>query len=590
LPGAILTVSTSLGRLTETETTTKDEQRGLDKDDAEENVPAASELCPIEPGRLREVFLANLRRRGVRLGEPVGGARIEQLHELLSEGEDWMPDFLATRPSLTGMLTPGDVGESLSRRLSQSDPAELVPISAVAGDEMSVSDFQSMREQVQAAEAGLTLLRPSFTASKRDSRASHRNSVVASLRASPNGSQRASLNASPRRSRNASLVPSLAASKVTSRRNSSLHGMSPSLTASTAPNAGKSQRLNSSDTSATTPCAENAKAATEGTERACLDGTGPLSFALPEIKEGSPSPVASDGGHSNRSSSAGRQRAKTITNDTKLREALEKASPNAKLKDLLLVHSDIGDLCLDKFLDLVSGSASSSAKDRVCRDEDEVQSASDSEFGDDEEDEEETAEEESAEGEGWQGSPEHTLLSLDPNLLQHVMKMLIMLNDGLQTRHCNCKPGGPHTCMSPVASLLVSQVQSLHHSLCNSVGQSVVQTVQPSRRGSGSGDRKELTPLAGKAPRKQRNSGGSDAVAAVAAVAAGAASSGSSAAAAAASGAAERRSRRRTGSIGASTSAATAAMAEKVSSPVPVLAPRTPTSSSAADAGAGPSS
>lgn len=86
-------------------------------------------------------------------------------------------------------------------------------------------------------------------------------------------------------------------------------------------------------------------------------------------------------------------------------------------------------------------------------------------------------------------------LSIDPEMVNEVMKMLLMLNTGLQVRHCKCKPGEAHTCMSPVASLLQSQIQSLQQSLA----QSLVQTRQHSRRAS-AGDYKfqksfdDLTP------------------------------------------------------------------------------------------------
>lgn len=77
-------------------------------------------------------------------------------------------------------------------------------------------------------------------------------------------------------------------------------------------------------------------------------------------------------------------------------------------------------------------------------------------------------------------------LEIDSLLVQDVLKMLVSLNSGLQVRHCKCVPGGPHTCMSPVASVLVSQVQSLQQSLAQSMAQSLAHTTQHSRRGSGS--------------------------------------------------------------------------------------------------------
>lgn len=75
-------------------------------------------------------------------------------------------------------------------------------------------------------------------------------------------------------------------------------------------------------------------------------------------------------------------------------------------------------------------------------------------------------------------------LPLDQHLVTEVMKMLMMLNCGLQVQHCKCQPGGPHTCMSPVASILSSQIQSLQHSLAQSVSQSLTQTRLQSRRAS----------------------------------------------------------------------------------------------------------
>jgi len=80
-------------------------------------------------------------------------------------------------------------------------------------------------------------------------------------------------------------------------------------------------------------------------------------------------------------------------------------------------------------------------------------------------------------------------LSVDPDMVNQVMKMLLMLNSDLSSKKgCNCPENGQHTCMSPIASILASQINSLQQSLAQSMVQSKaatrLQSVQQSRKAS----------------------------------------------------------------------------------------------------------
>lgn len=127
-----------------------------------------------------------------------------------------------------------------------------------------------------------------------------------------------------------------------------------------------------------------------------------------------------------------------------------------------------------------TGDGSESEEEEEGEEEEEVESATDEDLGE--------AEEEDA-GQRPQWDPAvaanhfgyaDPAFSIDPDMVNEVMRMLLMLNTGLQVRQCTCKPGEAHTCMSPVASILHSQIQSLQQSLA----QSLVQTRLQSRRSS----------------------------------------------------------------------------------------------------------
>eukprot|EP00746_Dinoflagellata_sp_MGD_P120597 gnl/MRDRNA2_/MRDRNA2_56062_c0_seq2.p1 gnl/MRDRNA2_/MRDRNA2_56062_c0~~gnl/MRDRNA2_/MRDRNA2_56062_c0_seq2.p1 ORF type:complete len:1247 (-),score=248.31 gnl/MRDRNA2_/MRDRNA2_56062_c0_seq2:297-3950(-) len=80
------------------------------------------------------------------------------------------------------------------------------------------------------------------------------------------------------------------------------------------------------------------------------------------------------------------------------------------------------------------------------------------------------------EQEGGTGASENTEVNR-----QMVLDMLTTLNGGQPPRQCTCKPGEPHTCMSPAASLFASFAPSLHqsraHSLFHSAAASKAQSL-----------------------------------------------------------------------------------------------------------------
>lgn len=158
---------------------------------------------------------------------------------------------------------------------------------------------------------------------------------------------------------------------------------------------------------------------------------------------------------------------------TALLKAFSAAPPGATLRDMLQ-KEDLGDLSVQSLLQAASQWAG--------------------DFGDEPPDiPEDDNEDGSSEGSDYQLQENVTnrsiteQLNIDEHLVQDVLKQLILLNSGLQLRHCACQPGGPHTCMSPNVSALASQVASLQHSLAHTMSNSLAQTVQNSRRGSGSG-------------------------------------------------------------------------------------------------------
>jgi len=165
----------------------------------------------------------------------------------------------------------------------------------------------------------------------------------------------------------------------------------------------------------------------------------------------------------------------------KLRAALAEVPHNTRLKELVL---DLGEFSLDSLIHAAMDVAARSPKGALQAlpeaetEEDDDESDLSSEF---EEDDEKGVEECGALGETI--SLENMEKQLDPSMVTEVLKMLVMLNEGLQVRGCSCK-GGIHTCMSPVASILSTQIHSLQQSLAHSVNQSISNTRAVSRRDS----------------------------------------------------------------------------------------------------------
>mmetsp|Transcript_109448 Transcript_109448/g.210434 ORF Transcript_109448/g.210434 Transcript_109448/m.210434 type:complete len:1998 (-) Transcript_109448:75-6068(-) len=198
----------------------------------------------------------------------------------------------------------------------------------------------------------------------------------------------------------------------------------------------------------------------------------------------------------------------------RLRTALAIHPPNMTLKDLFNRDSGVGDVSLESLRRVAADWARDKDAEHRWKQQDgdddssEDDSNSDGDGsssgdGDGEEDEDEDEDDD----EPGLYDPILDQLNLDPGMVSEALKMLMMLNDGFKAHHCNCKPQGPHTCMSPAVSQLASQVQTALHSLDVSLSASLAGSVAVSRRSSVHHTRRSSAADGLKAARHRRSSG-----------------------------------------------------------------------------------
>jgi len=489
---------------------------------------ATNEARPIDEARLTEAFIANLRRRRGGFGEPVSAARLEEIYEILvqEDGGSEALDTKWTSEALPSMFDNDSDDEIDSQAvLSQLDTGNL-----------SITAFNQLREEMQMARAGglsalLASCQRSQAASRLDSR---RNSVIQSRtlsmcpspRANAVGSASASRAASRRNSVMGSGLPcpgSASASRAASRRNSVIasgisempqRAASRKASISGVPLRSASQRHSlavpaagsnfSGQNLLSTPCGPGEKDASRShgerlleSKQLDVESSGASASSAVEIPQ----------------SAIGGETPNVAAEVTALRLAIASAPSTATLRDVLLSGTgSLGDCCLESLLCATShddgartpeglegilesnddeeASDAASGRDSQAPGAEAADADDDYELGDDaysEEDDAFNEQESSRTAFELQDTlsmlPVAALESiLDPSMVNQVMKMLLMLNKGLSDRRgCNCPPQGPHTCMSPVASMLSSQIQSLQHSLAHSLCASVSGSLSGSR-------------------------------------------------------------------------------------------------------------
>lgn len=173
----------------------------------------------------------------------------------------------------------------------------------------------------------------------------------------------------------------------------------------------------------------------------------------------------------------------------KLKTALANKPPEMRLKDLLLGDNYFGDISVECLLRVASdwnrsGKEQAELSGKGIETDDSEDDNSD-DFGDDYEDDRDIGVAGQLQGlqdVGVAGQLQG--LQMDPSIVSDALKMLMLLNNGFKAKHCTCKDGGPHTCMSPAVSQLASQVHTTLQSLNQSMVASKVVSAVGSRRAS----------------------------------------------------------------------------------------------------------
>jgi hypothetical protein len=164
----------------------------------------------------------------------------------------------------------------------------------------------------------------------------------------------------------------------------------------------------------------------------------------------------------------------------RLRASLANHSPEMRLKDLLLQNAGLGDLSIERFLRIAASNSPFSKKTKKAKpqkatdsfDTDSTGSENSHPLSTDEEEDDTEDEDDFSAVPAFAGQLEG--LEMNPQMVDQALKMLMMLNNGFKAKHCTCKEGGPHTCMSPAVSQLASQVHTTLQSLNASVNHSKV--------------------------------------------------------------------------------------------------------------------
>jgi len=453
------------------------------------------DTCSIEAEDLKKVLLANLRRRRMIVGEPIGGARLEEIYDAVAEERDPWPSGAADSQEAANVLRfeepqppdsegppPAVLGaegagvEGLQMNLNKQG-GKLMPALAL----VKASTSGAGSPIVSGAAQMLNLPEVASTPGQSSGSQSHRKSSKSSLPGSPvdpdlQADHRAAWRPSAQgKNLGVSFVkkPALFEVQGTSSPSTGTSTTGPTSSGPTTvtrvdPPVG-SQSLDSveeaTESEAGPPSASSSAAGTVAwASPASLvrlpntagweDGSAAVSASSDEPEGPAPAaapPRADSGGGSARSS---------------LRQSLAGLPLEATLQDILLHDSRIGDLSLQEFLGLLNQCKWNPIIEEDGKGDDEqaiVQDVPGIPGGC---------------GECETNHDGFSLLDLDENFLQE-LKMLVLLHNGLNVRGCKCKPGGPHTCMTP-ASKLVSYLAS--HA--NSLSHSAAQTCQPSNEAS----------------------------------------------------------------------------------------------------------
>eukprot|EP00929_Paragymnodinium_shiwhaense_P091363 TRINITY_DN51341_c0_g1_i3.p1 TRINITY_DN51341_c0_g1~~TRINITY_DN51341_c0_g1_i3.p1 ORF type:complete len:947 (+),score=206.70 TRINITY_DN51341_c0_g1_i3:122-2962(+) len=484
---------------------------------------------PIGEHRLKDAVLANIRRRRVMLGDPVGAERLEEILEALAE--DSSMDSSTRRPvdeqeSLVDSFVPGAEDDDVQPALAN-----------VAVEQMSLSEFQAMREEVMMAQMGLPKLIPSLQPLSQagSQRQSRRGSVcpTGAMQPSRRGSRANSLNPSLGPTRNPSRRPSMKVGR-------SMADMLLPVAQQSGGATGDGSKASSAAPQSLLDVPAVRQMSTGDAEEAFADAPVQPAFSVAWGLEMPPAiPEVTDCTSNLDDSEAPSVALQSVCADADDKDSVttERAMPPAKVAEDVAVLKDaftqaarsttlaelvdmwsLGQCCVQSLVraavETFEGGASKGTSSRgappapksraaasgeaegfLLSTLDPAESESGSSGFSELEADEENDVYEAVNGNVLEG------LTLDPATVSKVMRMLLMLNSDLRDRQgCSCPPQGPHSCMSPVASILASQIQSLQHSLAQSMNQSMVGTRRastellqaPLRRSSKEHKRKSL--------------------------------------------------------------------------------------------------
>jgi len=474
----------------------------------------SEDLCPIEPEKLRQATLANIRRQRIVLGAPISGGRLEEIHDaLVREGDEpWPPVGFQPTGGLTNFYGGNDT----------PDMAGTAELAALNGDGVGEGQFQKLRDGIMRAQAGIPMFTSfvgSVALSPRKISSPHALSVV--------GSARGSVVNSRSNSRRGSMLPtalalSAAGSLAASKRGSLMTGpILPGMVGAASGSGGEIGEMfvRSSARHKTAPAQDSSRDTIKRSSLA-VPNLSDLQNFLPRTSAEVAAPQEGASGVSDSAASLPHEQQSTdghgSTEVGNLRESLAKLPSNLPLKDLLTHTATIGDFSLDDLMKAVAestqetkGSDSDDAEgaeekrllDEICEEADETEEGEEAEegnkalegdldypigeIGDGESDEDD------GEPFGSRGILDN--MQLDPGQVQDILQLLGMINDGLQNgmhKKCKCQPGGLHTCMTPAHSNLASQIASLQVSLSHSLVQSIQASTAGTRRSSLQKDRR----------------------------------------------------------------------------------------------------
>jgi hypothetical protein len=508
------------------------------KEEGESKEKAKDDARPIDPEKLRESIMINIRRRRVMIGDPISGARLEEIHDAVVRETD--DEAVGSKVFAIDLFGQDD------------DDMPAGDVTQLTGSSLGQSDFQTMRENIMKSAAGLGAGIPGMMASLGNA-GSNLGSRRASTMKGLNAGMKTSVNATPQTqsrlgSRRVSFAvkPSPAISTSASPRASIRVGTSgadgikasPQISAKASPRvsftvpAGEDTKGSSagSDSKAKTPLKSGKSghnlSVNEATDKdrtkyssdgADSNGTMHLSpnasprmsprisprssgaaFTSEEIKQVLGESQGSDAGDDSDmplATIAERNQTKeTVTADQESEKApSESSSEGQEIEGLPTEMLELRQL-LSKFPSKLLLKDIASRDERIGHltvemllrmidegDEDENDDVPavpviEEEDEDDEDDDDELADDLNA----------HVLdqLQLDPHVAQEVYGLLMQLQGGMKGKGCKCEPGMPHTCMSPSVSVFVSQVASLAHSISHSIAHSLSATAHASRRQS----------------------------------------------------------------------------------------------------------